>query len=98
MSVQQHDPPGQGRRDKRHHNHGHHHHAHAVDAGNERTLWLVLALTGGFMLVEAVTGWLTGSLALISDAAHMFTDSAAIADALAAMDAREALKVMVTFL
>lgn len=36
------------------------------------------------MLVEAIAGWLTGSLALISDAAHMFTDSAALAVALAA--------------
>lgn len=56
-----------------------------MDAGNERTLWLVLALTGGFTLVEAVAGWLTGSLALISDAAHMFTDSAAIGVSLIAV-------------
>lgn len=62
----------------------HHHHQHAA-AGNERTLWFALALTGGFMLVEAIAGWLTGSLALISDAAHMFTDSAALAVSLAAV-------------
>ena len=64
---------------------GHHHHHHHDAEGNERTLWLVLGLTGGFMLVEAVAGWLTGSLALISDAAHMFTDSAALAVSLAAV-------------
>ena len=68
------------------HSHHHHHHHHEHNAsGNERTLWLALALTGGFMLVEAIAGWLTGSLALISDAAHMFTDSAALAVSLAAV-------------
>jgi cobalt-zinc-cadmium efflux system protein len=74
-----------------HHHHGHSHghaphHANAAEsAGNERTLWFALALTGGFMLVEAIAGWITGSLALISDAAHMFTDSAALAVSLAAV-------------
>lgn len=63
----------------------HHHHHHHSAAGNERMLWFALALTGGFMLVEAIAGWLTGSLALISDAAHMFTDSAALAVSLAAV-------------
>jgi cobalt-zinc-cadmium efflux system protein len=74
-----------------HHDHGHahghghaHHHHHRDVGGNERVLWLALALTGGFTLVEAIAGWLTGSLALISDAAHMFTDSAALGVALAA--------------
>lgn len=71
-----------------HHDHGHgrakgHHHHHDA-AGNERALWFALALTGSFTLVEAVAGWWTGSLALISDAAHMFTDSAALAVSLAA--------------
>ena len=68
-----------------HHGHHHHHDPHRIDAGNERTLWFALALTGGFMLVEAIAGWLTGSLALVSDAAHMFTDSAALAVSLAAV-------------
>lgn len=64
--------------------HHHHHHQHAA-SGNERALWYALGLTGGFMLVEAIAGWLTGSLALLSDAAHMFTDSAALAVSLAAV-------------
>ncbi len=68
-----------------HHHHHHHHRHHDAAAGNERTLWFALALTGGFMLVEAIAGWLTGSLALVSDAAHMFTDSAALAVSLAAV-------------
>lgn len=65
--------------------HGHHHHHHPDAAGNERVLWIALGLTGGFTIVEAVAGWITGSLALVSDAAHMFTDSAALAVSLAAV-------------
>jgi cobalt-zinc-cadmium efflux system protein len=42
-------------------------------------LWFVLVLTGGFMLVEIVGGWLAGSLALLADAAHMLTDVGALA-------------------
>lgn len=44
-----------------------------------RKLWVVLVLTGGFMLVEAVGGYLSGSLALLADAGHMLTDVGAIA-------------------
>ncbi|MGF7210360.1 cobalt-zinc-cadmium efflux system protein [Skermanella aerolata] len=59
-----------------HHGHGHGHiHAHAHD---ERRLLLALILTGGFMVVEAVGGILAGSLALLADAGHMLTDTAAL--------------------
>ena len=44
-----------------------------------RKLWIVLLLTGGFMLVEVVGGYLSGSLALLADAGHMLTDVGAIA-------------------
>jgi cobalt-zinc-cadmium efflux system protein len=55
---------------------GHHHdHAHASE---RRMLWAML-LTGGFMLVEAFGGWLSGSLALMADAGHMLTDTASLA-------------------
>jgi cobalt-zinc-cadmium efflux system protein len=37
-----------------------------------------LVLTFGFALVELVTGWYFGSLALMSDSGHMFSDSAAL--------------------
>jgi cobalt-zinc-cadmium efflux system protein len=40
---------------------------------------LAAALTGGFMLAEVVGGILSGSLALLADAAHMLTDFAALA-------------------
>jgi cobalt-zinc-cadmium efflux system protein len=42
-------------------------------------LWLVLGLTGTFMLIEVVGGWLSGSLALLADAGHMLTDVGALA-------------------
>ncbi|MEA2724357.1 MAG: cobalt-zinc-cadmium efflux system protein [Gemmatimonadales bacterium] len=41
-------------------------------------LALVLALTLLFMIVEAVGGWLSGSLALLADAGHMLTDAGAL--------------------
>src|SRR5688572_14415634 len=43
-----------------------------------RLRW-VLALTSTFMVVEAVGGWLSGSLALLADAGHMLTDVGALA-------------------
>ena len=60
-------------------------HDHGARAGNERNLWIVLGLTTAFMVAEVVGGVLTKSLALISDAAHMLTDAAALAIALAAI-------------
>ncbi|CAN5324688.1 CDF family zinc transporter CzcD [soil metagenome] len=63
------------------HSHGH---SHGADS-SERALTLALALTGAFLLVELIGGVITQSLALISDAAHMFTDTAALAIALVAI-------------
>lgn len=60
-------------------------HDHGHSNANERALKLALALTSTFLLVELVGGIVTKSLALISDAAHMFTDTAALAIALAAI-------------
>lgn len=59
---------------------------HALPAaGNEKALRYGLMLTGGFMLAEVIGGVMLNSLALLSDAAHMFTDVAALAIALAAI-------------
>jgi cobalt-zinc-cadmium efflux system protein len=44
-----------------------------------------LALTVGIAVLEAVGGWLTHSLALLSDAGHMLTDVSALALALLAL-------------
>ena len=45
---------------------------------SRRTLWAML-LTGSFMIVEVVGGIVSGSLALLADAGHMLTDTAALA-------------------
>ncbi|MGA8034041.1 MAG: cation diffusion facilitator family transporter [Casimicrobiaceae bacterium] len=61
--------------------HGHPH-VHAHDGSTVRALAWALALTGVFALIEAIGGWLAGSLALLSDAGHMVTDAAALGLAL----------------
>ena len=61
-------------------------HAHDHTAGaNARQLTIALALTGTFLIVEVIGGLVFNSLALLSDAAHMFTDAAALAIALLAI-------------
>lgn len=55
-----------------------------TQADRRRRLLLALAVTGVFTVVEAVGGWLAGSLALLADAAHMLTDTAALGLAWAA--------------
>ncbi|WP_300453114.1 cation diffusion facilitator family transporter [Accumulibacter sp.] len=57
--------------------HGGHAHHHPADSG-PRLVWALL-LTLGFAAVEAATGILSGSLALLGDAGHMVTDSASLA-------------------
>jgi cobalt-zinc-cadmium efflux system protein len=65
--------------------HAHHHHHHGVSADADRgRLAAALALILGFMVAEVVAGIVSGSLALLSDAAHMLTDAGSIALALAA--------------
>ena len=69
------------------HSHGHLHHDHAHHHGRNtsaKVLTLALLLTLGFAAVEALAGWWSGSLALLSDAGHMVTDSMALALAAAA--------------
>jgi cobalt-zinc-cadmium efflux system protein len=67
------------------HAHDHSHHAHTVRADADRgPLTIALALLVGVMAAEIVAGVLTGSLALLSDAAHLLTDVAALALALVA--------------
>jgi Co/Zn/Cd efflux system component len=51
------------------------HRDHAVEAGAVRT---GLAVTAALCVAELVGGWLTNSLALLSDAMHMFTDVGAL--------------------
>ena len=60
----------------RHHDHAHKH-GHSHGSGG-RALAAALAITFGYAIVEAVSGWAFGSLALVSDAGHMFSDAAAL--------------------
>jgi cobalt-zinc-cadmium efflux system protein len=77
------------------HPHGAHDHPHGgegeppgagehADGASLRRLALSLGLTATIMVAEAVGGWVSGSLALISDAGHMLTDVAALGLALVA--------------
>lgn len=66
------------------HDHSGHSHDHAAGA-NSRMLAAALALTVTFLVAEIVGAFVFNSLALLSDAAHMFTDAAALAIALAAV-------------
>ena len=65
--------------------HGHDHSHAVVTEGNGRKLTIALILTSTFLVIEVIAGLITQSLALLSDAAHMFTDAAALAIALAAI-------------
>jgi cobalt-zinc-cadmium efflux system protein len=71
-----------------HHDHNHAHapsgRSHGPVRDGERRLFWVLVLTFGFMVVEVVGGVISGSLALIADAGHMLSDTAALALAYAA--------------
>ncbi|HEY7961402.1 MAG TPA: cation diffusion facilitator family transporter [Solirubrobacteraceae bacterium] len=69
--------------------HGHSGHAHGAGAQDSsvspRRLKLALASILAFMAVEVAVGVLAHSLALVSDAAHMLTDAAAVALSLLAV-------------
>ncbi|MGX9966663.1 cation diffusion facilitator family transporter [Roseomonas sp. F4] len=66
------------------HNHAGPAHGARVTAGSERRIRTVLIMTAGYAAVQAVGGWLSGSLALIADAGHMVSDAAALLLALIA--------------
>ncbi len=61
-----------------HHTHGHHAHGHAHDHATGRRLLWSLVVTLGFVVFETVAGLRAGSLALLSDAGHNFTDALAL--------------------
>ena len=64
-------------------------HAHTssqtTDNGTEKRLLQAFIVTAGFMIIEAIGGVVSGSLALLADAGHMLTDSAALLFALLAV-------------
>ena len=69
---------------------GHHHgpggHSHVPsEIRHERPLWWALGLTATVLVAQVIGARLTNSLALLSDAAHMATDTLALAIALVAV-------------
>jgi cobalt-zinc-cadmium efflux system protein len=65
--------------------HKHFHKSERRSGKSLRGLKIALALTAGYMFVEAIGGWLANSLALLADAGHMLTDVAALSLTLAAI-------------
>ena len=59
-------------------------HAHTIEGRSQAALSVALGLTLLFAVIEAVTGFISNSLALIADAGHMVTDAAALGLALLA--------------
>lgn len=55
-----------------------HHHHIGEHSQDKKTLKVSLFIIALYMLVELVGGWLTNSLALLSDAGHMFSDALAL--------------------
>lgn len=68
-------PPDAGLSLERGESHAHHHVGHGSE--QSKLLWAVV-VTFVFALIEAGAGWWSGSLALLSDAGHMVTDSSAL--------------------
>jgi cobalt-zinc-cadmium efflux system protein len=64
--------------------HGHHRHAHNT-ADERRRLKITVAITIALFIAEVVGGFLSGSVALLSDATHMLSDVVAQVLALVAM-------------
>ncbi|MBD5279309.1 MAG: cation transporter [Bacteroides sp.] len=71
--------------DHAHHDHGinnghaghhhHHHHHHTIDKSSLNTAFkLGIALNVGFVIVEAIFGFIYGSMGLLSDAGHNLSD------------------------
>ncbi|MBU5672595.1 cation diffusion facilitator family transporter [Paenibacillus brevis] len=63
------------------HSHAHgHSHNHFGDArsGNKSGLLIALGITASIAVLECIGGWVTNSLALLSDAGHMLSDASSL--------------------
>lgn len=66
------------------HNHSHGGHSHNY-AANKKALTFSFILIAVYMVVEFIGGFITNSLALLSDAGHMLSDAAALGLSLSAL-------------
>ena len=57
------------------HDHAHHNHTHGA---NKKTLTIAFFIISAFMIIEVIGGFLTNSLALLSDAGHMLSDAVSL--------------------
>ncbi|MDL5612741.1 cation diffusion facilitator family transporter [Bacillus halotolerans] len=67
------------------HNHSHNH----TEGSSKKVLLISFIIITGYMIVEAIGGFLTNSLALLSDAGHMLSDSISLMVALIAFTLAE---------
>ncbi len=65
--------------DNEHHHHHHHHHESIEIPETGNKLLASILITSATLIAEVIGGLLTGSLALLSDAAHVFLDIFALA-------------------
>jgi cobalt-zinc-cadmium efflux system protein len=71
--------------DHSHSHGGHHHHDHAPKLDHLNTAFIIgIILNSAFVVVEAITGFTTHSLSLLTDAGHNLSDVASLALALLA--------------
>lgn len=59
------------------HSHSHNHHINLTEVSEQKLFWVIL-LNFGITLAEIVGGLISGSLSLISDALHNFSDAIAV--------------------
>ena len=85
MKPDIHQQEGHDHRDEKHshkfgheHEHDHHGHNHGAEVADEKRIAWAFFLIFGFMIVEVAGGLISGSLALLADAGHMLSDSAAL--------------------
>jgi cobalt-zinc-cadmium efflux system protein len=57
------------------HSHGHDHGHHHTHGANKKVLLISFIIIAGYMIIEAIGGYITNSLALLADAGHMLSDA-----------------------
>ncbi len=71
-------PNAHGHGDNHRHDDADHSHSHS-HTDNQRIITIAFAIIASYMIVEVIGGYITGSLALLSDAGHMFSDAVSLA-------------------
>lgn len=58
--------------------HCHHHHHHSIADGNEKKIWIAISANMALTIGQVIGGIVSGSLSLIADAVHNFSDAASL--------------------